>query len=52
MSAEDLLQDEFIMSNVEHKEVRNEVLLDIGYNLSQFRCNTAFQAGVMTFIVS
>lgn len=50
-TAEELLKDEFIIRNVEKAEIADEVLLDIGMNLKEFRKHTVFQAGVMTFIV-
>jgi len=51
-TAEDLLKDEFIINNVNQDDLRESTLLDIANNLKQFRKNSAFQAGVMTFIIS
>jgi len=40
--AEQLLQDEWILKNVDQKEISEDVLLDIGHNLQQFRKYSAF----------
>lgn len=42
ISAEELLSDDFITSNIEHEDIRDSVLLDITNNLKQFRKNSAF----------
>ena len=52
MSAQDLLKDDFITKNAQQEDIRDSMLLDITNNLKEFRKNSAFQAGVMTFIIS
>ena len=51
-TAEQLLTDPWIKQNIDKKIIDNDTLLDISFNLHQFKKLSAFQAGIMTFIVS
>jgi serine/threonine protein kinase len=52
-SAEDLLKDPYIISNSQGaSEITQSILEEVSANMKEFRKNTAFQAGVMTFILS
>ncbi len=41
-TAEELLEHDFILNNVDKPKVNNEVLLDISQNLAEFRNITVF----------
>ena len=41
-TAEELLKDEFIITNVEQDDLRESTMLDIANNLKEFRKNSAF----------
>lgn len=46
------MQDDWIQSNINYKEISEDFLLDISHNLQEFKKHSSFQAAVMTYIVS
>ena len=51
-TADQLLMDDWILTNMEINEFSEDYLLDISDNLLQFKKFSTFQHAVMTYIIS